>query len=260
MFISKTNVLAGLSPTLVEGSSGDLPSNVTDPDFSLNYTASDSRLQMQFGSVPNCNYVAVVASNFDTGTGSVTVRNGTSSATIDSIRGQYAGARSHVLMFVFEEETIGDLRVVVDSKVSNNRPTLSYVAAGQAILVPNRGETAGYERQWQTRGIKSRVQSNAFGSPIASLVQREALKGKLNLPNMLRTFTEGEWQDFLDHSAEQPFFICEQSTVVEYAAETGYYPQASYICFEPKFSAPKAHAQTRSLNNLTMQFKVYNGL
>lgn len=265
MFISKTNVLKGRSPSVVSGVSSDLPSNVTSADFSLNYTASGERLTLSFGSVSNVEYIAVCASNLGA-SGRITVRNGQSTATFNSVRGQYLIGREHVCMFNFDRESFSDLIIVVDSDSASVRPTVSYVAAGESIEVPNDGESGGYNRNWLTRSTVNRNVTNGNGAPITNLKRKVALNGSLSLPNMTTEFCYNDWQEFLDYAESGPFFICEQQTVVPFITnyatyrDNGALPESSYICFNPRFTAPKAHNSTRALNDISIGFSCYNGL
>ena len=65
----------------------------------------------------------------------------------------------------------------------------------------------------------------------------------------LAIFTEGTWQDFVDFSFEQPFFIKEFQDK----------PESSYICYDP-MPGVKSHPQTPTLDVITLKFTVYNGL
>lgn len=265
MFISKSNAILGRTPNVTTGASSDLPSNMTTPDFSVNYTSSGERLVMSFGAVFDLDYVAVCASNLGVG-GQITARNGTSSAGYNSIRGQYITERDHVCMFNFERETFSNLIIVVDSNDIARRPIVSFVAAGKSIQVPNGGENAGYDRNWQTRSAESRVVSNSLSAPVANLKKSTALSGNLTLPNMRTDFMRTEWQEFIDFASSEPFFICEQENIVpntsryEDYRDTGGLPESSYICYQPRFQAPKAHSATRALQNLSIRFNCYNGL
>ena len=128
--------------------------------------------------------------------------------------------------------------------------------------MPNGGEIAGYSRQWLVRNIKPRTTVNNLGAPIATIQKRVALKGTLSLPNMLKAFSEDEWQVFLDFSYSDHFFIVEQDTVFDQGSSivfTGINPSA-YMCYEAMNSKATAHQQTRSLNNLSISFKVFTGL
>jgi len=268
VFISKNNVLAGRTPSVTTGVGTDLPSNMSSPDFSLSYTASGTRLVINYGNVGQIDYVAVCASNYAGGSDArITVRNGTSSAGATSVRGIYTANRPHVCMFNFDRESVTELIIVIDSEQTSKLPTVHYIAAGEALQVPNGGEVSGYARQWLTRGVETRTQGNDLAAPIASLRKRVGLSGSINIPNMLNSFVRDEWQQFLDFASAQPFFICEQENLIgvsdtdeDIKREQGYLPEASYMCYNPKFTAPRAHSDTRALQNLQLRFDCYNGL
>jgi hypothetical protein len=268
VFISKSNALTGRTPSVSTGVGTDLPSNMSSPDFSLSYTASGSRIVINYGGVAQIDYIAICASNFVGGAGSrITVRDGTTRAGYESIRGQYTAERPHVCMFNFERQSFSELIIVIDSESASKKPTIHYIAGGQAIQVPNGGEVSGYARQWLTRGVETRTQGNELAAPIASLRKRVGLTGSISIPNMRNSFVRDEWQQFLDFASVQPFFMCEQENLVtirdndeEAGRGDGYLPEASYMCYNPKFSAPKAHSDTRALQNLQLRFDCYNGL
>jgi hypothetical protein len=244
MFISKTNIINGTSPTVSTGVGLDLPSNVTNSDFSLNYTASSQTVIFRFGAMSDVSYVAVSAFNAS----QVTIFNEGSEFLNVNL------TRNNVVMFVFDARAFTDLRVrVIGSGASS--PTINHVAAGVALKMPNGGEQAGYSRNYLTRNVKSRTVTSNLAAPITSLQQRMPLKGTLSLPDVSTAFAVGEWQELLDFlSTGQVFYITEQESTDSNNAES------SYACYSPMFSAPKAHAKTRALQKLTLGFNCYNGL
>jgi hypothetical protein len=165
---------------------------------------------------------------------------------------------NQVVVISFEPRSFTNLRIGLFNQSGSTPPQLTYAAAGVSLTVPNGGEIAGYSRQWLTRNIKTRTTVNNLGAPIATIQKRVALKGTLSLPNMLKAFSDNEWQDFLDFAYSDHFFILEQdiSTDTEFQ---GVNPSA-YMCYEAMNSKATAHQQTRSLNNLSISFKVFTGL
>lgn len=244
MFISQTNTIANTTPIVTAGVGSDLPSNMTSSDFSLNYTAASQILISRLGQQININYVAVSAINAS----EIGIYNGGSSFKTVSVQ------RNNVVMFIFEPRSFNDLRIRIVGNGSQNT-TVNHVAAGTALQIPNGGEQSGYSRNHLTRNIKSRTVTSNLAAPVASLQQRSALKGTLNLPNVATSFVENQWQTLLDYlSAGDVFYITEQ------ADESSESPGSSYACYAPIFSAPKTHASTRALNSLTLGFSSYNGL
>lgn len=249
MFISKTNILKGISPLIIDGASSDLPSNITNADFSANYTGSGERVVIKFGPKLNLSYVAVSAFGIGS-SGRIVVRNGESGPGYDSVRGEYATVDNHVCMFAFPAEDFTDLVIVVDSENPAVLPTINYVAAGQAVEIPNGGEVGGYLRNSLIPATKSRTITGENAAPVANLTYKQSLRGSLTLPNMRSEFVRGDWFEFQKLAATQPFFIVDDINS----------PQYSVCGFEPQFSAPRAHQATRSLENVSINFRVYNGL
>ena len=249
MYITKTNIIKGVTPSIIDGASNDLPSNITNPDFSANYTGSGQRVVIKFGPKLNLSYIAVSA--FGVGSaGRIVVRNGETTVGYNSVRGEYATTDSHVCMFAFESEDFSDLVVVVDSENPALLPTINYVAAGEAVQIPNGGEIGGYLRNSLIPATKSRTITGENAAPVANLTYKQSLRGSLSLPNMRSEFVRGDWLEFQKMAATQPFFIVDDINS----------PQYSICGFEPQFSAPRAHQATRSLENVSISFRVYNGL
>lgn len=251
MLISKSNVLNGLVPTVTTGNnSTQNAGDITDPDHSTSYLANGSTLIVEFGSVPSINYVAISGHNAASvsggGVANLRLFDGTTQVQFAAV------VRDNVVFFNFTQQSFTNLRVQIAAVGGTTQSgiSVSFIAGGLAFTVPNGGETSGYARNYLTRPYKSRVSSDAAASPTAIVRQRQALKGTLTLPNMLDGFVAGEWQDFLDFTVNEPFFIKELEGRDE----------SAYICFEPTYSAPTAHPDTRALHNAKIQFRAFNGL
>ena len=248
MHITTSNIIDGANPSVSVGASSDLPGNVTNQDFSLTYTGSSpTTLVFDFGNVIGVSYVAVggilVKGNGDGNSFVQILDNGVSV-------GIHYTVRDHCHMFVFEERSFSNLQIKLFNGSTNQAPTLSYAMAGAALEIPNGGEVAGYERQWANRNLKSKTTFNNLGAPVSTLKKRFPSKGALRLPNMLKTFSNSTWQNFLDFGVENLFFINEDVTKEQF----------SYVCYDLEKASTRAHNQTRELNNLSISFKVYNGL
>lgn len=253
MYIPTNNVLATLTPTVSSGLSSDLPSNITSGDYSLNYTSSSSTFVCEFTVNSNVGYVAISASNLTGSTVEVREKqSGLSAGVARFIRVSENLTRDNVLMFVFEPAFARNIRISISG---GGNPTINHIAAGQAVAIPNGGVSSGYGRQWLSRGVSSRTVNSGTAAPITTLVKRSPLRVSLNLPNMPNEFVYGSWQDFSDYvSTGQVFYLTEQEN---FLVES---PEQSYACFNPSFSAPKAHPQSRALQNLTFSCGCYNGL
>lgn len=253
MFITKNNFLKGLSPSVTSGLSSDLPSNISSSDHSLNYSSSSTIFRCEFEVNRNVSYVAVSASNLD---GASIVAQEKSSgifASLPTFSRQETVVRNNVLLFIFPEATARNIEITISG--GSVAPVINHIAAGQAVQIPNGGELSGYARQWLNRNVMSRTISNSIGAPVTNLTRRQPLKGNLNIPNMTTEFAQGEWQNILDFLATgEVFYISENA---DFDSEDF---EQSYACFQPKFTAPKAHSDTRALQNLSLGFSCYNGL
>ena len=256
MIITTSNVIANVTPTISTGVSTDLAKNITDRDFSVSYTSSDPlRLTSDFGPTGFINYIAVAGTNIQgnkDGLSRVRVLDG------DERIGTIFVSTNQVVVISFESRAFTNLRIGLFNQSGSTPPQLTYAAAGVALTVPNGGEIAGYTRQFLIRNIKSRTTVNNLGAPIAMIQKRVALKGTLNLPNMLKDFSETTWQTFLDFAYSDHFFILEQEIISD---SPSFGANASaYLAYEATNSKATAHAQTRSLNNLAISYKVFTGL
>lgn len=256
MIITTSNVLSGRTPTISTGASTSIPSNITSPDFSLNYQSSDQlRLTADFGATGVINYIAVAGINIrGDGSGSARVRALDGATLIQTVNIK----RNGVTVVAFEPQSFTNLRIGLYNGDGVLNPILTYAAAGVAITVPNHGENAGYDRQFLNRNIKAKTVINSMAAPITTLKKRIQANGNLALPNMTKAFSENEWQDFLDFASENVFFIREQDTISDNVNSGD--NVSSYLCYDISDTKAKAHSSTRALNDLSISFKVYNGL
>jgi len=248
MKISLSSVIDGVIPAVITGAGSGRLSEITNADHSLLYTGADaSDLELSFGAV-TCRYVGISGHNTASPAagqaGTVTLLDG-----ITEIQ-TVALTRSHNLMFTFEtEQVFTDMRV----RFSNSAAaaiTITYIAAGDYFDVPNGGEQSGYKRNWLNRPLVQRSTYGLNSAPIAVIRDRKPPKGTLSIPNSLTAFSQGTWQTFVGHIQLHPFFIKENDEL----------PESTVLAFEPKFKAPTAHASTRELNKLSINYSVYIGL
>ena len=243
--ISTSNVLIDVVPTLTDAGTGEVAANISDPDHSLNYTCGTAigDFQVSYGAQSNISYVAIsghTAATPDT----ATIELYDNVTLIDTV----TITRNNNIMFTFPKMSFTDLIVKFITVPNNYQMTVSFIAAGQYIAIET-GQQAGYARNWLNRHVTQRSNSTLEVGPISSTQRAKALKGTLSLPNELAIFTEGTWQDFIDFSFEQPFFIKEFQDK----------PESSYICYDP-MPGVKSHPQTPTLDVITLKFTVYNGL
>lgn len=256
MKVTTSNLLNGVTPSITTGATaGGLPANITDPDFSAFYvSASSSTLVMSFGSTDAINYVAVAGLNIkgnSDDTSYVSVSDGATEVQRITVN------NNQVVVVNFASQTFATLVVTVVNGAGNLTPIVKYVAAGTSLEIPNSGEQAGYSRQYLERNYKNKTTFNSLTEPVGVLRKRTQPKGKLSVPNVTRAFSEGDWQTFLDFAISNIFFILERDAELD----TGlYYAPAAYLCYELDAISVKAHSSTRLLNNLSIGFKVHNGL
>jgi len=250
MIITKTNVLDGVTPTIQDPGTNQTPANITNPDHSLLYTCGtlSNNFRMDFGAQTDVEYVAVSGHNGATvGDNTIVVLdNGTSvaSATL---------SRDHNAVITFTKQSFTDLQVRFEPTPANPstaQVSVSYVAAGEYITLPNNGEQAGYKRAWMARSLESRAATNIQAAPIASTKRRKPLKLSLSIPNATTTFSRGDWMEFLDFAEASPFFVRENDSL----------PESSYICFNPVLDTVRANSRTRALDSINLKFDAYNGL
>jgi len=261
MYITKSNVLINKTPTSVQNGENlnfD-PASVTDPDFSTFYVSTDNnRLTFDFGAVSNINYVAYAGLNIEGArnfTSRVRVRDGSTIIATTFV------SMNNCVLVTFPSRSFSNLRVGMLNELGETPPRVSFIAAGQAFKVPNGGENSGYNRQFLNRNIKTKSTLSDIAAPVATLKKKISAKGALNLPNVTRSFSESTWQEFLDFSSSNIFFIREQDPVNELGVElASSNNNSAYACFDLARNKVSAHNQTRLLNNVSVSFKVFNGL
>tara|TARA_R110002051_G_scaffold290373_1_gene353794 strand:- start:1270 stop:2016 length:747 start_codon:yes stop_codon:yes gene_type:complete len=243
--ISTSNVLINQVPTLTDAGTGEIASNISDPDHSLNYTCGTAigDFQASYGAQNDISYVAISGHTAATPAQAV-IKLYDNTTLIDSVTIK----RNHNIMFTFPEMDFTNLIVKFVTVPNNYQMTVSFIAAGKYLSIPT-GQQAGYTRNWLNRHVTQRSNSTLEVGPISSTQRSKSLKGMLSLPNELAIFSQGAWQDFIDFSLEQPFFIKEFQDK----------PESSYICYDP-ISGVKSHSQTTTLDVITLKFTVYNGL
>ena len=243
--ISTSNVLIGKTPTITDAGVSEDANNISDPDHSLNYTcgSSASNFAVSYGAQSNISYVGVSGHNAST-PASATVQLYDGALLIDSV----VIKRNHNIMFTFPSMTFTDLKVVFVTNPVSYQMTVSFIAAGQHLTIKS-GEQAGYNRAWLNRSTVQNITTNLQVAPVAGTMKAVSQKGSLSFPNQMAAFSRDEWQDFIDFSFDQPFFIKELESN----------PESSYTCFNPKHDI-KAHSSTRNLNVIMMKFTAYTGL
>jgi hypothetical protein len=252
MRITLSNVLKGVVPSVKVGASLDLAQNLTDPDFSTTYESSSvNEISIFFGATQLISSASIAGVNIASGvaTGTFSVYDGSEFVASTVIN------RNHCVSVFFPSRTFTNLNFKVTSSGAAINPIITYCAAGSSFVVPNSGETSGYNRQFLARNYQQKITTNQFAAPVSILRRPKLARGKLTLPNMLKSFTENEWQFFLDFATDNYFFITEQENEEETNVNN-----TTYMCYNLTSNSVTAHQQTRALNNVSIGFDVYNGL
>jgi hypothetical protein len=255
MRLSTSNILLGVTPTISIGSSSDDPANITDPDFSTSYAGTDNNnLVFDFGSTASINYVAIAGINIE---GLKDYSSYVQVINVNTVVATNFVIRNNCVMLTFESTSFTNLRVRLNNPIGNLLPMARFIAAGNYLQAPNGGEQAGYIRQFLSRNKTTKSTLNSLAAPVSVLTKKQTANATLSLPNMTKEFSEGDWQTFLDFSNDNYFFISEEDTDL-----TADFTQNSsaYLCFEVTNAKTSANAQTRSLNDVSINFKVFNGL
>lgn len=243
--ISRSNVLIGQTPVIIDAGIGEDAENISDPNHSLNYTcgSSTANFTVSYGAQTDVSYVGISGHNAAT-PAQATIQLYNDTTLIDSV----VIKRNHNIMFTFPAQTFQDLKVVFITVPVTYQMTLSYIAAGRHLTIAT-GEQAGAKRAWLMRHTTQKTNTNNTVGPVSSTRKSKSIPLTLSFPNELATFAEGSWQDFIDFSFDQPWFIKEQIDN----------PESSYLGFDPKHDI-KAHPQTRTLDVIMLKFTAYNGL
>jgi len=255
MIITKSNVLLGLTPTISVGASANDEKNLTDPDFSTSYISSNqSQLVANFGAIGNISYVAVAGINVaaTNNQGGITVLDGSTVIKTNFI------VRNNCVVITFDTRTFTELNIKLFNQNASSNPQCHFMAAGLHFEAPNSGENSGYNRQFLNRNFKNKTATNESAAPTAVLRNKVSAKGTLKLPNVTKAFSENEWQDFLDFAFYNYFFIRENDGDI--LSETTVVNQSAYLCYEISKNTVTAHSSTRALNDINVNFKVFNGL
>jgi len=245
MILTTSNILSSYTPTIETGASTDDSNNIVNQDFSLNYTSSHATtLTISFGAVSAIDYIAVsgiIVKGDGSGSSIVQIQDGTT--LINSVN----LLRDRTCVFNFTRRSFANLKVKLINATGDIKPTVSYIAAGDALIVPNFGEVGGHERAWLGRYNKNKLSTNSIAAPISALRDFTPISISLNMPNLLTSFCRIEMQRFLDFAESNLFFINEDQAA----------PESSYVCYELNSAEFTAHSETRALNNCKMSFKAF---
>jgi hypothetical protein len=259
MFITSSNILLNSQPSVIVGASANDARNIVDPDFSTLYqSTNNTQLVISFGGTSSIDYVAFAGTNIKGNSdflSSFVVRDGGSVVATTFVK------YDNCCVVSFPRQSFSDLTVELNNPRGNLRPLVRFISAGRGFIVPNDGENAGYNRQFLNRNVKNRTSINDLAAPVASLKTKVSAVARLNLPNMSKSFSENEWQDFLNFAVSNHFFVREQDNQEEVeGVGLQSFNNSAYLCYDIQSNSVTAHQQTRELNNIQVSFKVFNGL
>ena len=256
MKITTTNVLTSAPTITTGGGSTDDPANLIDQDFATSFQSSNTtQLIASFGAVGTINYVAVAGMNIEGSKNYTSEVRTYDGATL--ITRVFVKTNQPVVM-AFDAQSFSNLRIYLYNP-SGTKPIARYMAAGTLLEIPNSGEQSGYVRQHLVANYKNRATLNAQSEPTSIVRKRIQSKGKLSIPNVTRSFSENEWQLFVNFALTDMFFILERDAETDATTGNNIAP-AAYIGYDIDKVNVTAHSQTRALNNISLSFKVTNGL
>ena len=242
--LSKSNVLVDQTPIITSSGVGEIASNISDPDHSLNYTCGTgtSDFQVSYGSQTNISYVAI-SGHTAARPANATIELYDAGVLLDSV----ILKRNNNVMFTFVSRTFTNLIVRFVTTPNTYQMTVSFIAAGQHIIIA-KGEQAGFMRNYLIRNTVKKTTTNLASSPVSTLTKNKPLPGMLSLPNEELSFLQEEWQEFLDFAEEQPFFIKEDQLT----------PESTYMCFDHSTSV-KAHPTAPMLSVMQLKYQCFTG-
>ncbi len=173
----------------------------------------------------------------------------------------YAPVDDRPIMFVIPANTGGTdnfVRVEITKPNASDVAIISHIATGLTTdftSVTDQGQVitksyqAGYSKIPMNRGRKSKAILNESAAPTATIVQTVSQKLSLNIKDVATNFVQNELVEYQLFWLENAFFMRNDQDVTQ-----------TYMAMQFIPIAPKAHAQTRNLTNVSYNFLAYNGL
>ena len=161
----------------------------------------------------------------------------------------YQVTSDHTIMHINTSSSVYDKwRITFTKILSNSIVGIAYLAAGKCWRVPNGGEVAGYKRPWSTPAFKQRTQNN-LGMPTSTVIESTGISTSVKFPNISNIDIEEVWTPLQGYAVINGVFIVEEETRGD----------RSYYCYNCQPAPITAHAQTRSLQNVSMKFDCWTG-
>lgn len=245
MLIAKENQLLTNTITLDSGSTSDDPENLIDPDYSYNVT-EDTAFSFGFncGSVTSANYVAVHgiarSSRADI---TINIATGTTGNTVQTVTIPYYYSN---VVFYFESPITDTL--FVNFSITNT-VTVSYIAAGEAAVVPNGGVTGGQVFPVLQNNKRASNTKDKNASPTNQIVRSEDPLVNLNFPNILRSWLESNIFDIYDLSNETGIV-----SMLEFDVDN-YQPYRAWAAYGLQPTRISADPRLATLNTITLPFR-----
>lgn len=276
MKVSITNKFTNtgtISVTSDDSGSG-AEANMEDISFSTKYTSAGSASIFNvrktfYADSFTMDYIAIFGHNIGVGGADIDVNllYGSGSPYQAATLSYTVPVGPNRVIFISTESTINQVAqidVEITKNVAANQITITGIAAGQIMDIPNGGEQSGYERLWLARSKKQRVATNDAVGPVGILSRTVSKRGRLSVPNASKSFVEGStWNAFLDHAYNDGYFFIKENDggplVSDDYPVVSDNPQSSYLCFDPDVKV-KAHPQTRQLSGFDVSFSAYTGV
>lgn len=262
MQISVTNDFdeAGTLSVLSDDDGNQTKANMEDPSFSTSYTSAgsvaDFNIQKQF-STPGIDvgYVAVFGHNIGANGATVVIK--VDGVTKDTIT--FPAGTNNVIMSTFTEVSGAlDIDIEIEKNVAADQITITGIAAGKYLDVPNGGEQGGFSRAFLTRSKRVRAQGSTDVGPVAILTQSVSRQVRLSVDAATLTFIEGDdWASLLDLAFNEGYLIIKEfDGSVSGVADD---PLTSCLAYGIEIPPPRAHPSTRKLVGFDIQFRAYTG-
>lgn len=243
MIISKTNNVSSNTLVLTVGTldDGDI-NNLKDPDFSLNATSSSATWTFTCGTVTLADYIGLHGLSLPiNAVVTVTLGGFNKSFTITNEK------TKNLVFFVTPRVATGTLTVSIAGAGSK---TISYVAAGSAVTIPNSGVRSGQNLSYFGNNQRNRSAVTDRGLPTTRQTQTFNPTVALSIPTPTKTFIRTELQNIFNLYNSLGIL-----SMRDYETDTGF-ENESYAAFDLKGDRAKAHESSTAIVKFNMSYKV----
>lgn len=248
MYISQSNELTAVNVTVPDDPGANPLQYLLNRDFSEIYRSGTSsnffRIELDIEEV---GYIGISGLDVYGKVSEIDFEYWDGAAWV--VDGNYPVTSDRTIMHVNTSSyTYTKWRITFTKTLSNLIVGIAYLAAGRCWNVPNGGEESGYSRPWSTPAFKQRTQ-NDLGMPTATVIESTGITGSVKFNNISNIDIEEAWVPIQGYSVINGVFIVEEETRADRA----------YYCYNCQPAPVKAHAQTRSLQNVSMKFDCWTG-